>query len=105
MIDADFEARFRTAHEMGELKPDADPGALAILATATLHTIAIRARAGARRDELREITRKAVSVRCAVFVQRRKFRKPLCLSLASQEGLTAILSEGRLRHEQLVYHL
>jgi AcrR family transcriptional regulator len=64
MIDADFEARFRTAKERGELKPDADPAALAILATATLHTIAIRARAGARRAELREVVRKAVSVIC-----------------------------------------
>jgi AcrR family transcriptional regulator len=64
MIDADFEARFRTAQQRGELKPDADPAALAILATATLHTIAIRARAGARRDELREVARKAVSVIC-----------------------------------------
>jgi AcrR family transcriptional regulator len=64
MIDADFEARFRTAQQRGELKSDADPAALAILATATLHTIAIRARAGARRDELREVARKAVSVIC-----------------------------------------
>ena len=64
MIDADFEARFRTARERGELKHDADPAALAILASATMHTIAIRARAGARRAELREIARKAVSVIC-----------------------------------------
>ena len=64
MIDADFEARFRTALERGELKHGADPAALAILASATMHTIAIRARAGARRVELREIARKAVSVIC-----------------------------------------
>jgi TetR/AcrR family transcriptional regulator, copper-responsive repressor len=64
MIDADFEARFRTAVERGELKPDADPAALAVLASATMHTIAIRARAGARRAELREIARKAVNVIC-----------------------------------------
>jgi AcrR family transcriptional regulator len=63
-IDADFEARFRTAIERGELKPGADPAALAILASATMHTIAIRARAGARRTELREVARKAVSVIC-----------------------------------------
>ncbi|MCK1595008.1 TetR/AcrR family transcriptional regulator [Bradyrhizobium sp. 164] len=64
MIDADFEARFRTAHERGELKPDADPASLAVLASATMHAIAIRARAGVRRAELREIARKAVSVIC-----------------------------------------
>jgi AcrR family transcriptional regulator len=64
MIDADFEARFRAAQARGELKPDADPSALAVLASATMHTIAIRARAGARRSELREVARKAVSVIC-----------------------------------------
>ncbi|HEY6600209.1 MAG TPA: TetR/AcrR family transcriptional regulator [Xanthobacteraceae bacterium] len=64
MIDADFEARFRTAQETGELKHDADPTSLAILASATMHTIAIRARAGARRAELREIARKAVRAIC-----------------------------------------
>lgn len=65
MIDADFEARLRIAHQKGELKQDADPAALAVLASATMHTIAIRARAGAPRTELREIARKAVSVICA----------------------------------------
>lgn len=64
MIDADFEARLRMAQEKGELKSDADPAALAMLATATMHTIAIRARAGATRAELRELARKAVGVIC-----------------------------------------
>src|ERR1700747_130704 len=52
--DADFETRLRSAHEKGELKPDADPAALAVLASATMHTIAIRARAGVPRSELRD---------------------------------------------------
>jgi TetR/AcrR family transcriptional regulator, copper-responsive repressor len=69
LIDADFEARFRTALERGELKPDADPATLAVLASATMHTIAIRARAGARRAELREIARKAVNVICGSGVE------------------------------------
>ena len=64
-LDAGFEARFRMAREKNELKADADPAALAVLASATLHTIAIRARAGVPRAELREIARKAVSVICA----------------------------------------
>jgi AcrR family transcriptional regulator len=63
-IDADFEARFRLAQDKGELKRDADPATLAILASATMHTIAIRARAGASRAELREVARKAVNVIC-----------------------------------------
>jgi AcrR family transcriptional regulator len=69
LIDADFEARFRLAQERGELKPDCDPAALAILASATLHTIAIRARSGARRAELREVARKAVGVICGCRVE------------------------------------
>jgi AcrR family transcriptional regulator len=64
MLDADLEARFRMAREKGELKDDADPAALAMLASAVLHTIAIRARAGTPRAELREIARKAVAVIC-----------------------------------------
>jgi AcrR family transcriptional regulator len=63
-LDAGLEARLRTACERGELRDGADPAALAVLASATLHTIAIRARTGASRAELREIARKAVSVIC-----------------------------------------
>lgn len=63
-LDTAFEARLRTARASGQLKADADPAALAVLASATLHTIAIRARAGVPRDDLREIARKAVKVIC-----------------------------------------
>ncbi|MGY4313563.1 TetR/AcrR family transcriptional regulator [Bradyrhizobium sp. JR3.5] len=64
MIDGYFEARLRAARERGELQPDSDPAALAVLASATMHSIAIRARAGAHRTELREIAQRAVSVIC-----------------------------------------
>ena len=63
-LDADLEARIRMAQEKGELKAKVDPAALAVLASATLHTIAIRARAGVPRTKLRDIARKAVSVIC-----------------------------------------
>jgi AcrR family transcriptional regulator len=63
-IDADFEARFRTARDRGELEDDADPAALAVVASAIMHSIAIRARAGTPRAELREIARSAVGVIC-----------------------------------------
>ncbi len=63
-LDADFEARFQLALERGELHGDADPSVLAVLASALLHTLAIRARAGVPRAELREIARKAVNVIC-----------------------------------------
>lgn len=63
-IDADFEARFKLARAAGELKQSADPKALALLASATMHTLAIRARAGTSRDELRKLAHKAASVIC-----------------------------------------
>jgi TetR/AcrR family transcriptional regulator, copper-responsive repressor len=63
-FDTDFEARLRTAQEKGELKDSADPAALAMLATATMHTIAVRARTGTSRADLRELAHKAVRVIC-----------------------------------------
>jgi TetR/AcrR family transcriptional regulator, copper-responsive repressor len=63
-LDAAFEAQFRLAREAGELKKDADPEALALLASATMQSIAIRARAGTSRDELRRLAGKAVETIC-----------------------------------------
>jgi hypothetical protein len=63
-IDADFEARFKLARSAGELKQGADPKALALLASATMHTLAIRARAGSSKAELRKLAQKAVGVMC-----------------------------------------
>jgi AcrR family transcriptional regulator len=44
MIDDAFEARIRLAQDQGELQRGADPAALGMLASATLHTLAIRSR-------------------------------------------------------------
>jgi TetR/AcrR family transcriptional regulator, copper-responsive repressor len=63
-LDGHFEARLRQAHEAGKLKKELDPETLALLATATMHTIAIRARAGASRSDLRKLALKAVDVIC-----------------------------------------
>jgi AcrR family transcriptional regulator len=63
-LDADFEARFRLAREAGELGSDADTEALALLASATMHTLAVRARSGTPRDALMRLARKAVTVIC-----------------------------------------
>ena len=63
-LDGAFEARIKAAQKAGEIPPGADTAALAGLATATLHTLAIRARSGVSRDELRGIARKAVAVIC-----------------------------------------
>lgn len=64
-IEARFEARFRLARQSGELRPGTDPAALAMLAAAVLHSLALRARAGTPRRELEDMARKMVSVICA----------------------------------------
>ncbi|EXF96516.1 TetR family transcriptional regulator [Pseudomonas fluorescens HK44] len=63
-LDAELETRLRAAIDSGELKSDADPAALAVLASSLLHSISIRARAGKSRAELTELARNAVSVIC-----------------------------------------
>lgn len=63
-FDSAFEVRFQMARDRGELDPDADPSALATLATATMHTIAVRVRAGYSRADLRELARKSVRMMC-----------------------------------------
>jgi TetR/AcrR family transcriptional regulator, copper-responsive repressor len=63
-IDEAFEARIRAAQASGELPGGADPVALARLASATLHTLAIRSRAGASRAELDKLAAGAVNVIC-----------------------------------------
>ena len=61
-LDASFEERIRVARDAGELGREADPAALAKLASATLHTLALRARAGMTRAELEGLARQAVTV-------------------------------------------
>jgi TetR/AcrR family transcriptional regulator, copper-responsive repressor len=63
-LDADFETRFKQARDSGELKQNADPKALALLASATMHTLAIRARTGSSRKDLKKLAQKATSVIC-----------------------------------------
>jgi AcrR family transcriptional regulator len=61
-LDKAFAACFRLAREKGELPESADPAALAQLASATIHTIAIRARARVSRKELEAIVKGALDV-------------------------------------------
>jgi AcrR family transcriptional regulator len=63
-LDKAFAACFRLAREQGELAPSADPKLLAQLASATIHTIAIRARARVPRQELEAIVNGAIEVMC-----------------------------------------
>jgi AcrR family transcriptional regulator len=60
-LDKAFAACFRLAKEQGELE-SADPVVLAQLASATIHTIAIRARAQVPRKELEVIVKGAIDV-------------------------------------------
>jgi len=61
-LDKAFAACFRLAKENGELPETADPVVLAQLASATIHTIAIRARAQVPRKELEAIVKGALDV-------------------------------------------
>ncbi len=61
-LDKAFAACFRLAREKGELPASADPAVLAQLASATVHTIAIRARAQVPRKELEAIVKGAIDV-------------------------------------------
>jgi AcrR family transcriptional regulator len=61
-FDKAFAGCFRIAREKGELSSSADPVVLAQLASATIHTIAIRARARVPRKELEAIVKGAISV-------------------------------------------
>jgi AcrR family transcriptional regulator len=61
-LDKAFAACFRIAKDNGELPPSADPVVLAQLASSTIHTIAIRARAQVPRKELEAIVKGAIEV-------------------------------------------
>ena len=61
-MDKAFAACFRRAKEQGELSENADPAVLAQLASATLHSIAVRARARTPRKELEAIVNGAIDV-------------------------------------------
>jgi AcrR family transcriptional regulator len=64
-LDKAFAACFRIAREKGELPPSASPETLAQLASATMHTIALRARAGVPRRQLEQIVNGAIAVMLA----------------------------------------
>jgi TetR/AcrR family transcriptional regulator, copper-responsive repressor len=61
-LDKAFAACFRIAKDKGELPASADSQALAQLASATIHTIALRARAQVPRKELEAIVKGAIEV-------------------------------------------
>lgn len=62
--DAFFSSLIRNARERGEIARNAEPLALAQVATATLHTIAVRSRAGVPRRQLEALAAGAIDVIC-----------------------------------------
>lgn len=52
------------ARDRGELPPGSDPAALAQMASATLHTLAVRARAGVSRKDLDALATAAIDTIC-----------------------------------------
>jgi TetR/AcrR family transcriptional regulator, copper-responsive repressor len=63
-LDKAFAACFRRGKENGELPDSADVAVLAQLSSATLHTVAIRARAQVPRKELEAIVKGAIDLMC-----------------------------------------
>ena len=63
-LDKAFASSFSRAKANGELPPSADPAVLAQLASATIHTLAIRSRARVPRKELEAIANGAIAVMC-----------------------------------------
>ncbi|OWV74812.1 TetR family transcriptional regulator [Rhizobium sp. R339] len=69
-FDGEIEKRMHLAVERGELPGDADPQTLARLASAIMHSLAVRARAGDSRETLEAIARSGVELICASAARR-----------------------------------
>lgn len=69
-FDRAFEDRFRIAQARGELNPGVDVTALSRLASAVLHTLAVRARAGETSAVLEAIAEAGVRMICGSGVPR-----------------------------------
>ena len=62
--DSFLNHQIEKAKQRGEIAQEADPAALAYLASGTLHTLAVRTRAGLPRKELDALADAAISVIC-----------------------------------------
>ena len=69
-----LEGRIRQAREAGEIDATVDSQALATIASAVLHTLAIRSRAGESRTVLRSIAATAIGLICAREPARKRRR-------------------------------
>ncbi|WGS54378.1 TetR family transcriptional regulator [Paraburkholderia sp. D15] len=64
IFDAAFERRFERARAQGEIDASANPAVLAKIASAILHTLAVRSRAGDSRASLRATAKAGVAMMC-----------------------------------------
>ncbi len=74
-VDQVFRKAFYAAQGRGELGPQADPKALAMIAQAVVHTLALRARGGQPRAILRAVADSAVELICSGGGAARKRRR------------------------------
>ena len=74
LYDSLFEARIAQAREAGEIAADADPAALASVASAIMHTLALRSRAGDPEKMLRAIATAGIDLICGPERARSKRR-------------------------------
>ncbi|MGG1948467.1 TetR/AcrR family transcriptional regulator [Trinickia sp. NRRL B-1857] len=65
VFDRSFERRLERAQRDGELSQDADPAALSRIASAIMHSLAMRSRAGDERETLRATAEAGVALICA----------------------------------------
>jgi hypothetical protein len=88
-IDAEFEARIRMAQPDNELPRTTNPPALARLAAAVLHTLAIRARAGASRALLETIAADGIALICGSRSHARRRIAPAVNQVTAQKPARA----------------
>lgn len=72
IFDRAFEARLRHAQAQGELDAAADPAALARIASAVLHTLALRSRAGDSLASLRATADTGIRLICGASTDRKR---------------------------------
>lgn len=76
-FDRALQERLQHARQEGELPASADPKTLAVMASAVLHTLAVRARAGESRPVLQTIVKMALDLICGPALKNTGNRKPL----------------------------
>jgi hypothetical protein len=93
-LDEAFRSAFSAAQARGELGKKADPRALAMFASAVVHTLALRARGGQQRAVLRAVADSAVTLICSSGGAPKKRRpgRSAVRSVATRRGQTGAMN-------------